>query len=620
MSWNETSQSARPTRPTYLPPHLRDLPSVTVNVPASSGRSPRFGTGRGRGGRGQRGRGRNQVRSRGQPRGNFSDPNCNADYDDQKLDIFEKFDELEVVEDDVQSDVDLNAYHETPVVCSGFDVPPPVSSFSDFPFAMSLHENIKRCKFAKPTPIQSYSIPVAMSGRDLMACAQTGSGKTAAFCFPIISGILRDRSISPAEMATGVGFLSSTVACPLALILSPTRELSCQIHEEAKKFSYQTGVRVVVAYGGAPMVHQIRNLEKGVDILVATPGRLVDMIERSKVSLRNVKYLALDEADRMLDMGFEPQIRKLVEQMEMPPPGVRQTLLFSATFPTEIQRLASDFLSNYIFLAAGKVGSSTDLITQKVEFVQEIDKRRHLMSTLHAHSTNLANGKNSLTLVFVETKKGADALQHWLSQRGFPSIAIHGDKVQMERERALRSFKSGHTPILVATDVAARGLDIPHVAHVINFDLPRDIDDYVHRIGRTGRAGKSGLATAFFSDKNLPLASALVELMQEAKQEIPPWLSQYAETPYSGGGARANRFNGVKFGGHDYRRDTVVDIENYEYSDHLAEAQITESYATTGTFTSDGCFSTSTPGGSFADGLYNHQTCSYGSIVATGWE
>lgn len=620
MSWNETSQSARPTRRTYLPPHLRDLPSVTVNVPASSGRSPRFGTGRGRGGRGQRGRGRNQVRSRGQPRGNFSDPNCNADYDDQKLDIFEKFDELEVVEDDVQSDVDLNAYHETPVVCSGFDVPPPVSSFSDFPFAMSLHENIKRCKFAKPTPIQSYSIPVAMSGRDLMACAQTGSGKTAAFCFPIISGILRDRSISPAEMATGVGFLSSTVACPLALILSPTRELSCQIHEEAKKFSYQTGVRVVVAYGGAPMVHQIRNLEKGVDILVATPGRLVDMIERSKVSLRNVKYLALDEADRMLDMGFEPQIRKLVEQMEMPPPGVRQTLLFSATFPTEIQRLASDFLSNYIFLAAGKVGSSTDLITQKVEFVQEIDKRRHLMSTLHAQSTNLANGKNSLTLVFVETKKGADALQHWLSQRGFPSIAIHGDKVQMERERALRSFKSGHTPILVATDVAARGLDIPHVAHVINFDLPRDIDDYVHRIGRTGRAGKSGLATAFFSDKNLPLASALVELMQEAKQEIPPWLSQYAETPYSGGGARANRFNGVKFGGHDYRRDTVVDIENYEYSDHLAEAQITESYATTGTFTSDGCFSTSTPRGSFADGLYNHQTCSYGSIVATGWE
>lgn len=620
MSWNETSQSARPTRRTYLPPHLRDLPSVTVNVPASSGRSPRFGTGRGRGGRGQRGRGRNQVRSRGQPRGNFSDPNCNADYDDQKLDIFEKFDELEVVEDDVQSDVDLNAYHETPVVCSGFDVPPPVSSFSDFPFAMSLHENIKRCKFAKPTPIQSYSIPVAMSGRDLMACAQTGSGKTAAFCFPIISGILRDRSISPAEMATGVGFLSSTVACPLALILSPTRELSCQIHEEAKKFSYQTGVRVVVAYGGAPMVHQIRNLEKGVDILVATPGRLVDMIERSKVSLRNVKYLALDEADRMLDMGFEPQIRKLVEQMEMPPPGVRQTLLFSATFPTEIQRLASDFLSNYIFLAAGKVGSSTDLITQKVEFVQEIDKRRHLMSTLHAQSTNLANGKNSLTLVFVETKKGADALQHWLSQRGFPSIAIHGDKVQMERERALRSFKSGHTPILVATDVAARGLDIPHVAHVINFDLPRDIDDYVHRIGRTGRAGKSGLATAFFSDKNLPLASALVELMQDSKQEIPPWLSQYAETPYSGGGARANRFNGVKFGGHDYRRGTVVDIENYEYSDHLAEAQITESYATTGTFTSDGCFSTSTPGGSFADGLYNHQTCSYGSIVATGWE
>lgn len=233
MSWNETSQSARPSRPTYLPPHLRDFPSVTVNSSASSGRASRFGPARGRGGGGgggQRGRGRNQVRSWGQqPRGNFSDLNCISHFDDRKVDISEKFDELEVVEEDVLSDVDANAYDETPVVSSGFDVPPPVSAFSDFAFNKSLHENIKRCKFTKPTPIQCYSIPVAMSGRDLMACAQTGSGKTAAFCFPIISGILRDRSVGPAEMPTRVGFMSPTVACPVALILSPTRELSRQV-------------------------------------------------------------------------------------------------------------------------------------------------------------------------------------------------------------------------------------------------------------------------------------------------------------------------------------------------------------------------------------------------------
>ncbi|CAL5321226.1 unnamed protein product [Camellia sinensis] len=178
----------------------------------------------------------------------------------------------------------------------------------------------------------------------------------------------------------------------------------------------------------------LRNLERGVDILVATPGRLVDMIERARVSLRMIKYLALDEADRMLDMGFEPQIRRFVEQMEMPPPGARQTMLFSATFPTEIQRLASDFMSNYIFLAVGRVGSSTDLIVQKVEFVQDMDKRNYLMDLLHTQCDNGAHGKCALTLVFVETKRGADALERWLSMNGFPATAIHGDKVQMEKQ------------------------------------------------------------------------------------------------------------------------------------------------------------------------------------------
>jgi ATP-dependent RNA helicase DDX3X len=410
----------------------------------------------------------------------------------------------------------------------------------------ALNKNIKRCKFVKPTPVQRYAFPISLAGRDLMACAQTGSGKTAAFCFPIIAGIMRGQIPQRSRGAR--------TALPLALILSPTRELSCQIHEEAKKFSYQTGVKVVVAYGGAPIHQQLRDLERGVDILVATPGRLVDLLERARVSLSVVQYLALDEADRMLDMGFEPQIRKIVQQMDMPKPGQRQTMLFSATFPKEIQRLAADFLSNYIFLAVGRVGSSTDLIMQRVEFVHEGDKRSHLMDLLHAQKDNGTHGKHSLTLVFVETKKGADSLEYWLCSNGFPATTIHGDRTQQEREQALRSFKSGSTPILVATDVAARGLDIPHVSHVVNFDLPNDIDDYVHRIGRTGRAGKSGLATAFFNEGNSNIARSLAELMQESNQEVPSWLSAYASRSTFGGG-KNRRAGGGRFGGRDYRRE-----------------------------------------------------------------
>ncbi|KAL9326231.1 hypothetical protein ACSQ67_006876 [Phaseolus vulgaris] len=466
--------------------------------------------------------------------------------------------------------INFDAYESVPVEASGNNVPPPVNVFDDTDLDEGLKKNIKRCKYVKPTPVQRHAIPIATAGRDLMACAQTGSGKTAAFCFPIISGILKGRS-SPGFSPVSRG---AAVAYPTALILSPTRELSCQIRDEANKFAFQTGVKVVVAYGGSPIIQQLRLLEKGVDILVATPGRLVDIIERERVSLARIKYLALDEADRMLDMGFERQIRKIVEEMHMPPPGIRQTLLFSATFPNDIQKLASDFLMDYIFLSVGRVGSSTELIVQKIELVHDTDKRDKLVDHLRRQKVHGTNGRHALTLVFVETKRGADALENWLLKSGFPAIAIHGDK---ERERALRSFKSGNTPILVATDVASRGLDIPHVAHVINFDLPRDIDDYVHRIGRTGRAGKSGLATAFFSDKNSPMAKALVGILQEANQEVPSWLIQFAEGSssgsrgygsqrYSGGsyGGGLQRYGSCSYGGRDFRNPTEPEVQRYD--------------------------------------------------------
>ncbi|KAL3616357.1 DEAD-box ATP-dependent RNA helicase 37 [Castilleja foliolosa] len=541
-------------RASYVPPHLRnrppsaDPPSVPVpNASPTWGNEsygqggPAVGSRKDRNGGGGRGGGGWNNRSGGWDRGREREANPFQDDADAEP----AFGEQE------NTGINFDAYEDIPVETSGKDVPPPVNTFADIDLGEALNLNIRRCKYVKPTPVQRYAIPISLAGRDLMACAQTGSGKTAAFCFPIISGIMTSRQSDQRQLRM------QRMAFPLALILSPTRELSIQIHEEAKKFAYETGVKVVVAYGGAPISQQLRELERGVEILVATPGRLVDLLERARVSLQMIKYLALDEADRMLDMGFEPQIRKIVQQMDMPPPGIRQTLLFSATFPKEIQRLAVDFLSSYVFLAVGRVGSSTDLIEQRVEYVLETDKRSHLMDLLHAQR---AHGiKQALTLVFVETKKGADSLEHWLSINGFPATSIHGDRTQQEREYALRSFKSGKTPILVATDVAARGLDIPHVSHVVNFDLPNDIDDYVHRIGRTGRAGKSGLATAFFNDNNSSLARPLADLMHEANQEVPAWLSRFAAWSSSGGGGRSRRGGGSggRFGGRDFRKDNA---------------------------------------------------------------
>ncbi|XP_040381279.1 DEAD-box ATP-dependent RNA helicase 52A-like [Oryza brachyantha] len=443
--------------------------------------------------------------------------------------------------------------YDIPVEVSGEGVPPPAVGFEGAGLVEAVLRNVARCGYESPTPVQRYAIPIALAGRDLMACAQTGSGKTAAFCLPVVSGLLAagGSGIGPRERSS----FNRAAAKPRALVLAPTRELAAQINEEAKKFSLQTGLRVVVAYGGTPMYNQLRDLERGADILVATPGRLVDMVERSRLSLEAIKYLVMDEADRMLDMGFEPQIRMIVERMNMPRKPMRQTMLFSATFPPEIQRLALDFLSNYIFITVGRVGSSTDLIMQKVELLSDGEKRGYLLDLLQRQSVGVANSKQPLTLVFVETKREADSLRYWLYSKGFPTTSIHGGRTQQERESALRSFKTGHTPIMVATDVASRGLDVPNVAHVINYDLPKSIEDYVHRIGRTGRAGMAGSATAFFTESDHSLAKGLLELMTEAKQDVPDWLVQYAARPHHGGsscGGRARRSGGS--GGRDFRQ------------------------------------------------------------------
>jgi len=419
--------------------------------------------------------------------------------------------------------INFKKYFDIPVNVSGPNYDKKVlNSFADANLHPVVRKNVEKCKYEKPTPVQQHAMPILDAGRDLMACAQTGSGKTAAFLLPIFSKIIEGGLGSPP---------GASLQAPACLILAPTRELATQIYNEARKFAAGTEVHPVVIYGGVSPAFQMRNIRDGCDILVATPGRLMDFASNNYVSLKSVKFLILDEADRMLDMGFERDVRRIVQlgvQKE------RQTLMFSATFPAEVQRLATDFLTkNYLFLSVGVVGAANSDVEQMVLRVSQFDKREKLEEILNADDTVAQK-----TLVFVKLKRTADFLATYLSQVGFPCTSIHGDRMQFEREKALKDFKSGACPILVATDVAARGLDIPNVSLVVNYDLPNEIDDYVHRIGRTGRCGNQGRAVAFF-DQSQPedarLAGELCKSMQRSETEaIPQWLLDAAGMGYMG--------------------------------------------------------------------------------------
>merc|ERR1719336_1620642 len=439
--------------------------------------------------------------------------------------------------DQMAQGINFDKYNDIPVEMSGNNAPSEIDHFKNADFPEALMSNITRCGFSVPTPIQKFAIPIVTLRRDLMACAQTGSGKTAAFLFAVINNLLKMESCAPEIHQRRSSYY------PRSLVLSPTRELSQQIHVQARKFLYCTGMRAVCIYGGAPIGEQFRELDGGVHILVATPGRLFDMIERGRISLSKCEYLTLDEADRMLDMGFEPQIRNIVEGSDMiTSEDGRNTLMFSATFPEEIQQLAQDFLQDYIFVAVGRVGSTTDLIIQQLRHVQERDKLDELF--------NILPSCEGLKLVFTATKREADRVEMELSSDGIRALAIHGDKSQREREYALRSFRKGQIDTLVATDVAARGLDIPNVLWVIQYDLPSTIDDYVHRIGRTGRCGNTGTAISFVNSKNNNVIRSLQELLDESKQEIPSWFAQMVQQAYRG---KKGKRNG-RYGGRDFRK------------------------------------------------------------------
>jgi probable ATP-dependent RNA helicase DDX4 len=378
-----------------------------------------------------------------------------------------------------------------------------------------LLSNVKKSNYTIPTPVQKYAIPTILKKRDLMACAQTGSGKTAAYVLPIMTNILADGIQSSAF---------SSIQEPQALILSPTRELASQIFSECKKFSYGSIIKSAILYGGVDTGFQLANLAKGCNILVATPGRLLDILEKQKISLAKVKYFVLDEADRMLDMGFEKTVREILTKGTIQAKGDRVTLMFSATFPEEIQKLAQDFLNDYLFLTVGIVGGANSDVQQILHKVGRNDKRNKVVEILNDIGTDKV-------MIFIEHKKQADILAFYLIQKGYPTTSLHGDRLQSQRELALKEFKNGKSNIIVCTSVAARGLDIEKVNHVINYDLPQTIDEYVHRIGRTGRCGNPGKAISFFdseSDNDTKLSRQLARILSQAKQQVPDWLSDTA--------------------------------------------------------------------------------------------
>lgn len=392
----------------------------------------------------------------------------------------------------------------------------PIGTFEEAKFSDLTMTNIRKTKYTTPTAVQKYAIPIILSRRDLMACAQTGSGKTAAFVLPIMKNILEDGIQSSSLMA---------VQEPQALILSPTRELALQIFHECKKFSFDSMIKTGILYGGVDTRFQLGKLEQGCNILVATPGRLMDVLEKKKISLAKVKYFVLDEADRMLDLGFEKAVREILEKGEVDKKGDRCTFMFSATFPNEIQKLAQDFLHDYLFLAVGEVGGANTDVEQTIHKVTKFDKKEKCIEILD----EIGSEK---TMIFVEQKKNADYFAGILVQKGYPTTTIHGDRYQSQRETALNDFKHGKSNIIVCTAVAARGLDIEKVNYVINYDLPQSIDEYVHRIGRTGRCGNLGKAISFFdpeSESDSKLARPLVRILTQAQQKVPEWLNAIAE-------------------------------------------------------------------------------------------
>ncbi len=380
----------------------------------------------------------------------------------------------------------------------------------------SLVTRLTQMGLTEPTPIQTGAIPFAMAGRDVMGLAQTGTGKTAAFGLPLVAQISGLGRPAPKSVR--------------GLVLAPTRELAGQIAETLKELTLGSPLKVTVVVGGQSLNAQAKRLEKGIDLLVATPGRLIDLIERRAVRLNECSFLVLDEADQMLDMGFIHALRQIATHL----PKKRQTMLFSATMPKLMEDLSREYLDNPEKVQVSPPGKAADKIAQSVHFIAKAEKTKLLIELLDGH-------KDELALVFGRTKHGSEKLMKTLEKAGFAAASIHGNKSQGQRDRALKAFRDGSVRVLVATDVAARGLDIPAVRHVYNFELPNVPENYVHRIGRTARAGREGAAIAFCAPDEIGELKAIQKVL---KMTIPvasgrAW--EGLDTPERGGGNGGQR-------------------------------------------------------------------------------
>jgi len=362
-------------------------------------------------------------------------------------------------------------------------------SFVDLDLAPEVLHAVRDAGYTHPTPIQRQAIPLALAGRDLIGLAQTGTGKTAGFTLPIVQNLIGTPLL---------GVDGEPVHRPRVLILTPTRELAAQVEESFRKYGKYTSLRVVPIYGGVGIEPQSKALRRGVDVVVATPGRLLDHMERGNVSFDDLEVLVLDEADRMLDMGFAPQLNRIVNDI----PRYRQTLLFSATMPPEVEALARKYLRKPVVVQVGRRSEAASTVTHAVYPVPRERKNTLLVELLKKPEMDSV-------LVFTRTKHGADRVVHHLEDEGIAATAMHADKSQGERTRALDDFKAGKIRVLVATDIAQRGLDVSGISHVINYDVPRQPEDYVHRIGRTGRAAATGDAYTFMSPDEISMVRAI---------------------------------------------------------------------------------------------------------------
>jgi ATP-dependent RNA helicase RhlE len=364
-------------------------------------------------------------------------------------------------------------------------------TFSDLKLISPLLTALDKMGYLTPTPIQQQSIPGILEGRDIFGCAQTGTGKTAAFALPILQLMHAKKNPGAPRKIQ-------------ALVLAPTRELALQISDNFKAYSKHLSISHALIFGGVSQNPQVAALRKGVDVLIATPGRLLDLMQQGHISLSHVQYFVLDEADRMLDMGFIKDIKRIISRL----PAKKQTLFFSATVSPDIQKLANTLLINPLSVSVTPVSSTSSLVEQKVYYVSKENKRSLLKYVLK-------DGKIEHALVFTRTKRGADKVAKELNSSGIKAEAIHGNKSQNARERALKGFKDRSIRILVATDIASRGIDVDKLTHVINYEIPEQAETYVHRIGRTGRAGSSGIALSFCAQDELSYLKDIHKLIKK---------------------------------------------------------------------------------------------------------